>query len=128
VTSPVSHCWFAALYERPIANRMDGRDVEPVRGCTKVSPGCQFFYAETFAERFRGVPGLPVCFEFWSALRDQRLAGPVREQPHRVLGERALVTAHASAPDGAAPFAATRALADLATRKLDWQSLMGSRE
>lgn len=31
----------------------------PVRGCTKVSPGCKHCYAETFAERFRGVPGHP---------------------------------------------------------------------
>jgi protein gp37 len=30
-----------------------------VRGCTKVSPGCKNCYAETFAERFRGVPGHP---------------------------------------------------------------------
>lgn len=29
----------------------------PVRGCKKVSPGCAHCYAETFAERFRGVPG-----------------------------------------------------------------------
>ena len=27
----------------------------PVRGCTKISPGCKHCYAETFAERFRGV-------------------------------------------------------------------------
>ncbi|MBI1944515.1 MAG: phage Gp37/Gp68 family protein [Deltaproteobacteria bacterium] len=31
----------------------------PVRGCAKVSPGCKHCYAETFAERFRGVPGSP---------------------------------------------------------------------
>lgn len=31
----------------------------PVRGCTKVSPGCKHCYAETFAERFRGVPNHP---------------------------------------------------------------------
>jgi len=31
----------------------------PVRGCTKVSPGCKHCYAETLAERFRGVPGHP---------------------------------------------------------------------
>jgi protein gp37 len=31
----------------------------PVRGCVKVSPGCKHCYAETFAERFRGVPGHP---------------------------------------------------------------------
>ena len=29
----------------------------PVRGCTKISPGCKNCYAERFAERFRGVPG-----------------------------------------------------------------------
>ena len=29
----------------------------PVRGCTKISPGCKHCYAETFAERFRGVQG-----------------------------------------------------------------------
>ncbi len=31
----------------------------PVRGCDKISPGCKHCYAETFAERFRGVPGHP---------------------------------------------------------------------
>jgi protein gp37 len=31
----------------------------PVRGCTKVSPGCKHCYAERFAERFRGVAGAP---------------------------------------------------------------------
>ena len=31
----------------------------PVRGCTKITPGCTHCYAETFAERFRGVPGHP---------------------------------------------------------------------
>jgi len=44
----------------------DGSSIEwthatwnPVRGCTKVSPGCKNCYAETFSERFRGVPGHP---------------------------------------------------------------------
>lgn len=31
----------------------------PIRGCTKISPGCKHCYAETFSERFRGVPGHP---------------------------------------------------------------------
>ncbi len=31
----------------------------PVRGCTQISPGCAHCYAETFAERFRGVAGHP---------------------------------------------------------------------
>ena len=29
----------------------------PVTGCSKVSPGCAHCYAETFADRWRGVPG-----------------------------------------------------------------------
>lgn len=39
----------------------------PVRGCTKVSPGCKFCYAEVFAERLRGVQGQP--FEYGFDLR-----------------------------------------------------------
>jgi protein gp37 len=31
----------------------------PVRGCTKISPGCKNCYAKRFAERFRGVAGHP---------------------------------------------------------------------
>jgi protein gp37 len=31
----------------------------PIRGCTKISPGCRNCYAERFAERFRGVPSHP---------------------------------------------------------------------
>jgi protein gp37 len=30
----------------------------PIRGCTKISPGCKHCYACTFAERFRGVENL----------------------------------------------------------------------
>jgi len=31
----------------------------PVTGCEEVSPGCAHCYAETFAERWRGIPGNP---------------------------------------------------------------------
>ncbi len=31
----------------------------PVRGCTKISTGCKNCYAETFAERWRGIPDHP---------------------------------------------------------------------
>ena len=37
----------------------------PVRGCTKVSPGCKHCYAETFAERFRGVLFERASLGFW---------------------------------------------------------------
>src|SRR5512142_1695205 len=41
----------------------------PIRGCTKVSAGCAHCYAETFAERFRGVAGHPYFFKQWGGVR-----------------------------------------------------------
>jgi protein gp37 len=49
----------------------------PVTGCTKVSPGCAHCYAETFAERFRGVPGHPYERGFDLQLRPERLNQPL---------------------------------------------------
>ncbi|HWA24374.1 MAG TPA: phage Gp37/Gp68 family protein [Lacunisphaera sp.] len=49
----------------------------PVRGCTKVSPGCKHCYAETFAERFRGVPGHPYEFGFDLRLIPTKLSEPL---------------------------------------------------
>src|SRR5438105_622797 len=48
----------------------------PVRGCTKVSPGCKHCYAETFAERFRGVKGHPYEQGFDLRLIPGKLAEP----------------------------------------------------
>lgn len=48
----------------------------PVRGCTKVSPGCKHCYAETFAERFRGVPGHPYEQGFDLRLVPAKLSEP----------------------------------------------------
>jgi protein gp37 len=50
----------------------------PVRGCTKISPGCLHCYAETFAERFRGVPGHPFEFGFDLRLVPEKLGDPLR--------------------------------------------------
>jgi protein gp37 len=50
----------------------------PVRGCTKVSPGCKHCYAETFAERFRGVKGHPYEQGFDLRLVADKLAEPLR--------------------------------------------------
>lgn len=50
----------------------------PVRGCSKVSPGCQNCYAETFAERFRGVPGHPFEQGFDLRIVPEKLVGPFR--------------------------------------------------
>lgn len=48
----------------------------PVTGCTKVSPGCDHCYAETFAERWRGVPGHPYEQGFDLKLWPERLNVP----------------------------------------------------
>ena len=50
----------------------------PVRGCTKISPGCTHCYAATFAERFRGVPGHPYEQGFDLRLVPEKLAEPLR--------------------------------------------------
>ena len=50
----------------------------PVRGCLKISPGCKNCYAETFAERFRGVPGHPYEQGFDVRLVPERLSNPLR--------------------------------------------------
>lgn len=54
-------------------------------GCTKVSPGCAHCYAETFAERFRGVPGHPYERGFDLQLRPERLEQPLKWAQSRVI-------------------------------------------
>lgn len=49
----------------------------PVRGCTKVSAGCTHCYAETFAERWRGIKGHPFEFGFDLRLVPEKLAEPL---------------------------------------------------
>ncbi len=48
----------------------------PVRGCTKITPGCAHCYAETFAERFRGVKGHPYEQGFDLRMVPEKLAEP----------------------------------------------------
>jgi protein gp37 len=50
----------------------------PVRGCTKISPGCKHCYASVFAERFRGVPGHPYGQGFDLRLVPEKLGEPLR--------------------------------------------------
>lgn len=57
----------------------------PVTGCTKVSPGCDHCYAETFAERWRGVRGHPYEHGFDLTLRPERLTLPLRWRQPRVI-------------------------------------------
>src|SRR5262245_18161525 len=50
----------------------------PAPGCTKVSLGCEHCYAETFAERFRRVPGHPYEQGFDLRLIPEKLPEPLR--------------------------------------------------
>ena len=48
----------------------------PVTGCDKVSPRCAHCYAETFAERWRGIPGTlraGFALKLWPQRLEQRL-------------------------------------------------------
>jgi len=57
----------------------------PVTGCTKISPGCKHCYAETFAERFRGVPGHPYEQGFDLKLWPERLGVPAKWKAPRMI-------------------------------------------
>jgi protein gp37 len=57
----------------------------PITGCTKISPGCANCYAETFAERFRGVPGHPYEQGFDLKLWPNRLALPYSWKKHKFI-------------------------------------------
>ncbi|MGB6481927.1 MAG: phage Gp37/Gp68 family protein [Candidatus Acidiferrales bacterium] len=57
----------------------------PVRGCTKISPGCKHCYAQTFAERFRGVKGHPYEQGFDLRLVPEKLAEPLRWRSPKMI-------------------------------------------
>ena len=62
------------------------RTWNPVRGCVKVSPGCKHCYAETFAERWRGIPGHPYEQGFDLRLVPEKLDEPLRwRKPARIF-------------------------------------------
>jgi protein gp37 len=57
----------------------------PVRGCTKITPGCAHCYAETFAERFRGVRGHPYEQGFDLRLVPEKLSEPLHWRRSRMI-------------------------------------------
>lgn len=57
----------------------------PVRGCKKVSPGCKHCYAETFAERWRGIPGHAYEQGFDPRLVPEMLDAPLRWKRPRTI-------------------------------------------
>jgi protein gp37 len=72
----------------------------PVRGCTKISPGCTRCYAETFAEQFRGVRGHPYEQGFDLRLVPEKLADPLLwPSRRRVFVNSMSDLFHADVPD-----------------------------
>ncbi len=72
----------------------------PATGCTKVSPGCAHCYAETFAERFRGVPDHPYEQGFDLKLWPDRLGVPLRwRRPRMIFVNSMSDLFHESIPD-----------------------------
>jgi len=58
----------------------------PVTGCSKITRGCDFCYAERFSERFRGVPRHPFENGFDLTLRPERLVQPIAwKKPRRIF-------------------------------------------
>src|ERR1700692_44103 len=62
-----------------------GMTWNPVRGCAKITPGCTHCYAETFAERFRGVPGHPYEQGFDLRLVPEKLREPLKWKSPRFI-------------------------------------------
>jgi protein gp37 len=72
----------------------------PVTGCTKVSPGCAHCYAETFAERFRGVSGHPYERGFDLQLRPERMDLPLTwKRPRKIFVNSMSDLFHSDVPD-----------------------------
>lgn len=72
----------------------------PVRGCTKISPGCAHCYAERFAERFRGVKNHPYEQGFALRLVPEKLLEPLGwRRPRRVFVNSMSDLFHERVPD-----------------------------
>ena len=72
----------------------------PVRGCTTISPGCDRCYAETFAERFRGVKGHPYEQGFDLRLVPEKLSDPLRwKMPKMIFVNSMSDLFHKDAPE-----------------------------
>lgn len=72
----------------------------PVRGCTKISPGCAHCYAETFANRFRGVPGHAYELGFEPRVVPHLLKEPLKwKKPKRIFVNSMSDLFHQVVPD-----------------------------
>jgi protein gp37 len=79
--------YWRAIISMSVKTKIEWTDTtwNPVRGCTKISPGCAHCYAETFAERFRGVSGHPYEHGFDLRLVPEKLAEPLHWLTPRMI-------------------------------------------
>src|SRR3990167_9105906 len=103
----------------------------PVTGCTKVSPGCKNCYAETFAERWRGIPGHPYEQGFDLRLWPERITLPLTwKEPRKIFVNSMSDLFHKDVPDDfirrvfdtmcAAPQHIFQVLTKRSERLMDW--------
>lgn len=72
----------------------------PVRGCTKISPGCKHCYAQTFSERWRGTPGHPYEQGFDLRLVPEKLTDPLHwSRPRTIFVNSMSDLFHKAVPD-----------------------------
>ncbi|AVQ12938.1 Phage protein Gp37/Gp68 [Leptospira santarosai] len=72
----------------------------PTRGCSKISPGCKNCYAETLAERFRGIPDHPFEFGFDLRLVPEKLIDPIQwRTPKKIFVNSMSDLFHKNIPD-----------------------------
>jgi protein gp37 len=72
----------------------------PVRGCTKISPGCKHCYAETFAERWRGIAGHPYERGFDLRTVPSKLREPLKwSKPKKIFVNSMSDLFHPEVPD-----------------------------
>jgi protein gp37 len=72
----------------------------PVRGCTKISPGCKNCYAKTFAERWRGIAGHAYEQGFDLRLVPEHLTDPLRwSEPKKIFVNSMSDLFHEGVPD-----------------------------
>lgn len=89
----------------------------PVRGCTKISPGCKNCYAETFAERFRGVSGHPYEQGFDLRIVPEKLEEPLKwKRPRQIFVNSMSDLFHVDVPE-----AYISAVADV-MRRANWHT------
>jgi len=66
-------------------HRVDGDDLNPVTGCTKISPGCKFCYAEIMAKRLLAMGMVRYRNGFDLTLQPDLVTAPLRWRKPRLI-------------------------------------------